>query len=201
MLDQADTDFQVTALRPPESFVRMPLITSFMVLRREVFIDEMHWDLGRFALPGSDPIEFEQYDTMDTVYLIAHRDDDVLGGARLLRTDREVGTGRLRYSYMIRDAYLGHLPGLPSDICADDPPVTPRVWELTRLVARSARVGQAVLNGANDFLKSQGADTCLFLGHLSFMRMARSMGYAPQPMGAVTGNGSGQFVAFSCGVI
>ncbi len=202
-LTRGSDDFEITILRLPEGVPQWNLVRDFMVLRREVFIGEMKWDLAGSTLPGSDSVEFEweQYDAIDTVYLIAHRGDEVIGGARLLRTDRAPGIGKLRYSYMIRDAYLGHLPGLPQDVCDDEPPVTPKAWELTRLVARNARVGQALLNATNDFLKEHDADTCLFLGFYPFMRMARAMGYDPKPMGAVTGNGSGKFLAFSCGVI
>ena len=73
--------------------------------------------------------------------------------------------------------------------------------ELTRLAARSARLGAAILTATNGFLKREGGDTCLFLGFPAFMRMARSMGYDPKPLGKLTGNGDGRFLAFSCGVI
>jgi acyl homoserine lactone synthase len=189
-------DFEISVVRLPEGIALWNLVCDFLALRKEVFIDEMRWDLT-----STDSMEWEQYDNIDTVYVIAHREDEVIGGARLLRTDRAPGIGTLRYSYMIRDAYLGHLPGLPQDVCTSEPPVTPKAWELTRLVARNPRVGQALLTATNKFLKEHGAETCLFLGHLPFLRMARSMGYAPQPMGAATGNGSGRFIAFSCAVI
>ena len=199
MFDTSDAadNFEVSILRLPDGAPRYNLVRDFLILRKKVFIDEMHWDLH--ASPES--MEYEQYDRFDAVYVVAHRGNEVIGGARLLRTDRAIGTGSIRYSYMIRDAYLGHLPGLPHDICADNPPVTKTAWELTRLAVRSARAGAAILNTANDFLKTQAADTCLFLGPPSFMRMARGMGYAARPMGKITGNGDGRFLAFSCGVV
>jgi len=196
MFDAAD-DFEVSILRMPHGLPRWNLVRDFLILRKEIFIDQMHWDLQ--ATP--EAMEFEQYDQIDAVYVVAHRGDEVIGGARLLRTDRQVGTGTFRYSYMIRDAYLGHLPGLPNDICTDEPPVTNMAWELTRLAVRTARAGGAILKATNDFLKMEQAQTCLFLGPPSFMRMARSMGYTPRPMGKVTGNGDGRFLAFACGVI
>lgn len=189
-------DFEVSVLRLPDGLPRWNLVCDFLRLRREVFIDEMHWDLQT-----TQAMEFEQYDSPDAVYVVAHHRDRVLGGARLLRTDREIGTGRVRYSYMIRDAHLGHLPGLPADLCEGDPPRTATAWELTRLAVRSARLGADILTATNDFLKREGADTCLFLGFPAFMRMARGMGYDPRPMGKLTGNGDGRFLAFSCGVI
>lgn len=180
----------------PEGLPRWHLVRDFLILRRQVFIDGLGWDLQ-----SSESMEWEQYDCPDSVYVIAHRGDEVIGGARLLRTDREVGIGRLRYSYMIRDAWLGHLPGLPSDICESEPPVARTTWELTRLAARSGQLGAAILSAANAFLKEEGADTCLFLGFPAFMRMARSMGYAPRPLGRMSGNGDGRFLAFSCTVV
>lgn len=192
-------DFDVTVLRMPEGLPRWHLVRDFCVLRRTIFVGEMGWDL---QLEGREwETEWEQYDSPDAVYVIAHRGDEVLGGARLLRTDREVGIGRVRYSYMIRDAYHGHLPGLPADICEAEPPATARAWELTRLAVRSARLGAAILTATNAFLKEVGADTCLFLGFPAFMRMARGMGYDPRPMGKMSGNGDGRFLAFSCDVI
>ena len=189
-------DFEVSVLRMPDGVGHWNLVCDFMRLRRQVFIEEMHWDLQ-----VAETMEFEQYDSLDAVYVVAHHGDRVLGGARLLRTDREVGTGKLRYSYMIRDAHLGHLPGLPTDLCEVEPPRTKTAWELTRLAVRSARLGAAILTATNEFLKQEGADTCLFLGFPAFMRMARSMGYDPKPMGKLSGNGDGKFLAFSCGVV
>jgi acyl homoserine lactone synthase len=189
-------DFEISVIRLPDGWAKWNLVCDFLTLRKAVFIDEMHWDL-----PHTDEWEWEQYDALDAVYVVAHRGGEVLGGARLLRTDRKAGVGRLRYSYMIRDAYLGHLPGLPSDICEGEPPVTDTAWELTRLAVRSARLGAAILNATNGFLKEEGAKTCLFLGFPAFMRMARSMGYDPRPMGKLTGNGDGKFLAFQCGVV
>ncbi len=189
-------DFEVSILRLPDGLPRWHLVYDFLLLRKEVFIDQMHWDLH-----ATGSMEFEQYDTPDAVYVVAHAGKEVIGGARLLRTDRRAGMGKLRYSYMIRDAYLGHLPGLPHDLCADEPPTSDTAWELTRLAVRTARAGGAILNATNAFLKEEAADTCLFLGPPSFMRMARGMGYEPRPMGEVTGNGDGRFLAFSCGVV
>ena len=191
-----DADYSIEVVRLPNGTTRWPLVHDFLVLRRKVFIEEMRWELN-----SAEGMEYEQYDSLDAVYLIAHREGEVLGGARLLRTDRELGTGRLRYSYMIRDAYHGHLPGLPSDLCETEPPRRKTAWELTRLAVRNARLGPALLQAANEFLKSVEADTCLFLGFPAFLRMAKRMGYDPRPLGKMSGNQDGQFLAFSCGVI
>jgi acyl homoserine lactone synthase len=187
---------EISVLQFPRDVARWNLVKSFFELRKSVFVDRLHWNLYHRSA-----MEFEQYDHLGAVYIIAHSGAEVLGGARLIRTDSTFGTGCLVYSYMIRDAYLSHLPGLPSDVCADDPPTNADTWELTRLTATVAGVAEAVLQGANAFLREIAAERCLFLGPPAFMRMAQRMGFEPKPMGAVTGNDDGRFLAFSCAVV
>ena len=176
---------------------RWDLVTDFLRLRRAVFIEKLDWPLHH-----GEAMEYEQYDRADTVYLVAHEGDRVLGGARLLRTDRTSGAGRVRYSYMIRDAWLGLLDGLPPAICDAEPPTRPDVWELTRMVSTAgAAVAAAVLEASNAYLLEQGATSCLILGSPAFMRMARTRGYDLRPMGSVQGNRDGRFMAYDCAVL
>lgn len=174
-------------------------INGFLNVRRKVFIDDLDW-----KLISHNQIEYEQYDTIATTYVIAHENGEVIGGARLLRSDSKLPTsfGLTQYSYMIRDAYLGLLPGLPKEICFSSPPADDKTWELTRFVSMDgARVGEAVLTKVNEYIKARGAERCLFLGPPVFMRMSKAMGYKPTPLGAITGNETGRFLAFSCDVI
>lgn len=187
---------QLSTLQFPRNSARWDLVTRFLELRKSVFVDRMHWDLYHRS-----EMEFEQYDYFGAVYVIAHHGPEVVGGARLIRTDWTFGTGRMVYSYMIRDAFLDHLPGLPRDLCDDEPPVDPETWELTRLTATRPGVAEAILTEANRYLRNVSARRCLFLGPPAFMRMAQRMGYEPRPMGAITGNRDGRFLAFSCSVM
>ncbi len=188
---------KITVLKFPADILHWHLVKSFLLLRKEVFVDKMDWPLFH-----ADSMEFEQYDTLTSVYIIAHEDDKVIGGARLVRTDQHQSFGKIVYSYMIRDAYLKHLPGLPEEICAEEPPVDSKVWELTRFTSQdNMRVGRGILEKCNAFLKEEGAYKCLFLGPPAFLRMARTMGYNPTPLGKITGNKDGRFLAFSCNVI
>lgn len=174
-------------------------INGFLNVRRKVFIDDLDW-----KLISHNQIEYEQYDTIATTYVIAHENGEVIGGARLLRSDSKLPTsfGLTQYSYMIRDAYLGLLPGLPKEICFSNPPADDKTWELTRFVSMDgARVGEAVLTKVNEYIKARGAERCLFLGPPVFMRMSKAMGYKPTPLGEITGNETGRFLAFSCDVI
>ena len=188
---------QITVLRFPADIVHWHLVKKFLLLRKEVFVDKMDWPLFH-----ADSMEFEQYDTLTSVYILAHEYDNVIGGARLVRTDQNQSVGKVVYSYMIRDAYMENLPGLPAEICTEEPPVDSKVWELTRFTSMdNLWVGRGILEKCNQFLKEEGALECLFLGPPAFLRMARSMGYAPKPLGKITGNKDGRFLAFSCDVI
>lgn len=185
----------------PEDADRWNLIGSYLRLRKDVFIDQMNWSLHAHAAS-----EFEQYDHFGTTYVIAEdpATGEVVGGARLLRTDQTSpsGSGRISYSYMIRDAHRGLLDDLPIDISREEPPVDRRTWELTRLISRgTAHVAEAILTKVQNFLAEVDAERCLFLGPRAFMRMASRMGFDPVPLGKVVGNGSGRYLAFACDVL
>jgi acyl homoserine lactone synthase len=187
---------QVSTLALPGNMRNWHLVPEYMRLRKSVFIDRMAWPLS-----VHDGLEFEQYDSFRAVYVIAHHGDQVLGGARLLPTDHEVGNGRYVYSYMIRDASRGLLPGLPANLCTEPPPVRPTTWELTRLVARGrTHVGAAVLNAVNTYLRAIGAKECLFLAPPLLSRMAERMGFGPRSLGPILVNGQGSFHVFACDV-
>lgn len=172
------------------------LIDEFHRLRKCVFVEDMGWHI-----PHIGDYETEQYDCAETVYLIAHdtKFGGVLGGARLLRTTHVSPDGDA--SYMIRDAHLGRLPDIPATICSEQPPLGDDVWELTRIISfGQTNLGPKILHAANEFLASQAAQHCLFLGPPAFMRMARSMGYQAKALGPIHSNDDGRFLAFSCEV-
>ena len=172
------------------------LMVKYMNLRSEIFIDKIKWELR-----NTENIEFEQYDRPNTYYVIAHIGDEVVGGARLTRTDWVFGTGRVRYSFMVRDAALGLLPGMPEDLCHSEPPLDKDVWELTRLVVMDDKpIAKYILHAANYFLFNSDAKECIFLGSPIFMRMSKIYGYKPKPLGKIVGNKDGRFIAFSCDV-
>jgi acyl homoserine lactone synthase len=174
------------------------LVRQFLALRRDIFVEEKCWSLNVF-----EGLEWEQYDYFPLAhYVLAIEDGEVVGGARLIRCDAQIGAGSFSYSYMIKDACLGKI-ALPRDLCTGSPPEDDWTWELTRLVAAGGNraVARAVLEAANHFLVDQGARRCLFLGPPAFMRMARSMGFAPEPMGPSRSNRDGTFIAFACACI
>lgn len=192
-----ENSYDISILRLPHHATKWELVVKFLELRKSVFIDEMDW-----GLVHSDGIEFEQYDFIGAIYIIAHRDTEVLGGARLVRTDNAIGNGSVSYSYMIRDACLGFLPGMPHELCDKPAPVSPQIWELTRLVSTGdPGVAESILRASNRFLHLIGAQKCLFLGPPGFLRMAKKMGFDASPLGKIQGNKDGRFLAFSCDVL
>lgn len=190
--------YSISVVELPAAVHDMDLVMDFMRFRKRVFVDRMEWPLIH-----SEGVEFEQYDTLNTCYILAHEGRSVIGGARVKPTSATNGRGVAVYSYMIRDAYLGLLPGMPTELCNEEPPVDPDVWELTRFVAQEKPVGvaEAILKASNEYLYNQNAKTCLFLGPPAFMRMAKRLGWTPVPLGPIVGNKDGRFLAFGCDVV
>ncbi|MBT8411154.1 MAG: N-acyl-L-homoserine lactone synthetase [Octadecabacter sp.] len=100
------------------------LYLRYLSARRDVFIVQKRW-----RLPETDGMEFDQYDTPLARWIAIERGSDILGGARILPTTAMCGN----HSYMLRDAQLGILPGLPTDLLFENAPVRPDIWEATRL--------------------------------------------------------------------
>jgi acyl homoserine lactone synthase len=170
------------------------LFTSYLELRRRIFTKAKGW-----AVDFGDTSDDDRYDQLDALYVVAHKEGDVLGGARLLCTDRApVANG----TYMLLDAFHGKLNGLPNDLCEVEPPKSSKSWELTRLLAPNHRgVAQAILQKADKYLASKDANECLFLGRPAFIGMAKRMGYNPHPLGPVSGNHDGKFLAFKTQIL
>lgn len=194
----------VPAGKMPESAaeeLNNELFERYLDLRTKVFTNEKGWDVW---LPTKN--DLDSYDCYDAIYIVAYepRNNRVLGGARLMCTNRSHGFARVDTpTYMINDAFRGALNGLPSNICDAEPPRDKDVWELTRLVVGDAgpTVARSILKASNDFLHGLGAKRCLFLGPRAFMRMAKGMGYTPAPLGPIVGDPGDTFLAFETEVL
>lgn len=104
------------------------LFVDFLRARRKVFIGQNKW-----SLPEVDGMEFDQYDTPRARWVVIHEYGEILGGVRLVPTTAQCG----HYSYMIRDAQLGVIDTIPSDVLFFKAPVSPVIWEATRLFISS----------------------------------------------------------------
>ena len=101
------------------------LFANLFRARRQSSIVQKNWDL-----PEEMGMEFDQYDTPQSRWIAIHDFGHVLAGMRLTPTTARCGI----YSYMIRDAQKGLLGGsIPSDLLFDEAPVSPQIWESTRV--------------------------------------------------------------------
>ncbi|MFV0383414.1 MAG: acyl-homoserine-lactone synthase [Paracoccus sp. (in: a-proteobacteria)] len=183
-------------IRYPDGLSDWGMVHDYLKLRKQIFVDRLEWPLFH-----ADELEFEQYDSFDTTYVVASQRGEVMGGARLRRTDQVSCAGTLQYSYMIRDACLGILPGLPQNLCHELPPADQNVWELTRMVVNGPReITRVLLEATNDFLHEQGASSVLFLGSPAFLRMARHWEWPASCLGPVASNNDGRFQVIECPV-
>jgi N-acyl-L-homoserine lactone synthetase len=84
------------------------LFANMLRARRELFIVHNKW-----KLPEAMGMEYDQYDTPASRWVVVHDDEGrVLAGNRLTPTTTTCGI----YSYMIRDAQRGLLDTIPSTL-------------------------------------------------------------------------------------
>ena len=100
------------------------LFTELLRARYHHFIEARGWDL-----PNTRGLEFDQYDTPESIYCAIHDGMTVHGGFRVTPTTARC----INASYMLRDAQLGLLPDLPSDILDGLAPQDPGIWEVSRV--------------------------------------------------------------------
>ncbi|MGB0935675.1 MAG: acyl-homoserine-lactone synthase [Alphaproteobacteria bacterium] len=171
------------------------LINQFFELRKEVFVKKLGWTLDTFR-----DLEFDQYDTFLSRYIIATENDKVVGGARILQTNQKMPScrGARPYSYMIKDSHDGMLTGLPANLCYVTPPVSSDIWEITRLCSVSNGVApNLIMDKCIDYLSSQKAKEALFICTPAGVRYARRSGRKVTELGPIYENESGKFQAIS----
>lgn len=115
---------QVTTLSFDNMHNHGDLFANMLRARHKTFIQQNQWDL-----PEANGMEFDQYDTPFSRWVAVHEFGQVLAGVRLTPTTARCGI----YSYMIRDAQLGLLDSIPSNLLFDTAPVAPHVWESSRV--------------------------------------------------------------------
>lgn len=100
------------------------LFVSFLRARKRTFIDRLNW-----SLPEADGMEYDQYDTPASRWIVIHEFGEVLAGIRMTPTTARCGI----YSYMLRDAQKGLLEEIPTDVLFFEAPVSDAIWEASRL--------------------------------------------------------------------
>ncbi|MDE4134451.1 acyl-homoserine-lactone synthase [Phaeobacter sp. QD34_3] len=147
--------------------------------RHALFAQQLGWDV-----PRSVHIERDQYDRDETVYVLVEEAGELIGYARLLPTTATVAYGSANFSYLVRDACQGKLPGIPSDILGEfEPPTSNEVWEMTRVEAQGRKSLIALFDAANGFLVSQGAVSAITFTRRSFSGILNSLGYETKILG------------------
>lgn len=160
------------------------LFANMLRARRELFIVHNKWNL-----PEAMGMEYDQYDTPASRWVVVHDDDGkVLAGNRLTPTTHACGI----YSYMIRDAQRGLLETIPANLLYDPAPMAGYIWESSRLfVAHDTpasirrRVHAQLIAQLGDTVRSLGATHCLTLLAATWPRWADRVGVKMRAMGPV----------------
>jgi acyl homoserine lactone synthase len=148
---------------------------EFLALRKQVFVDELGWDI-----PHNAEVEMDQYDTPLAQYSLVLKDGKVVGGARAMATTAVWG----EHTYMLRDAHVGKLKYIPPRVMSVEI-ASPRVWECTRLVvspsltthAERAQCLSMLTDGLVDMAREAGAEEMICLSSMHLMRLLRGLGY------------------------
>lgn len=171
---------------PALSFANMheygDLLTRYLHARKSVFIDRLSWRVSE-----ADDMEFDQYDTPFCRWVILHEFGEVIGGVRLMPTTARCGI----YSYMLRDAQLGILEDLPTDVLFFRAPVDPTVWEASRFfiidtvpAARRMAVQSVLFRRMRETAAENGARFLLGIVPAVWARWARRLDATAIPIGA-----------------
>lgn len=158
-----------------------PAFYNFLRLRKEVFVDELGWDV-----PHDDEVEMDQYDTPVAHYSLVLSGGAVVGGARAMSTEAIWGPN----TYMLRDAHRGKLEHIPPTVLPDEI-ASPQVWECTRLVISSRLTTnderrtclRLIVDGLVEQARARGAETLICLSSHALMRTLRQLGYEVRRIG------------------
>ncbi len=179
--EQVQGAIRVTTISVTTMSLYGDLFVEFMRARREVFIDQLHWQL-----PQTEGMEFDQYDTPQARWVAVHEYGRVLGGIRLMPTTARCAA----YSYMLRDAQLGLLPGIPDDVLFFEAPVDDRTWEATRLfiaegvdAKRRPVIQRMLLNAMQTTAAGFGATSVIGIVPAVFSRWLKRIGMEAAPVG------------------
>ncbi|WP_371224870.1 acyl-homoserine-lactone synthase [Roseovarius sp. 2305UL8-3] len=158
------------------------LLTRYLEARKAIFLDRFGW-----CVSETDGMEFDQYDTPFAHWVILHQFGEILGGVRMLPTTAKCGI----YSYMLRDAQLGMLEDLPTDILFFPAPVEHNVWEATRFFITDAvpavqrrQIQSLLFRSMSRAAAENGGSYILGVVPAIWSRWARRIGVSATPIGA-----------------
>ena len=159
------------------------LFANLLRARRQSFIVQNQWDL-----PEAMGMEYDQYDTPASRWIAVHEFGRVMAGIRLTPTTARCGI----YTYMIRDAQLGLLDSIPSDLLFEEAPIADHIWESSRVfVAHDTpmnirrRVHAHLITEMTRSARQLGATQVLGMIPANWPRWARRCGLDAQAAGRV----------------
>lgn len=157
------------------------LFVSLLKARKKTFIDQLHW-----SLPEAEGMEFDQYDTPLSRWIVVHEFGEILAGIRLTPTTAQCGV----YSYMLRDAQKGMLESIPTDVLFFEAPVNPQIWEASRLFVsndvpahRRLAVQAALMGQLSQSARSYGATHVIGIVPAVWSRWLRRLDLSAVPVG------------------
>ena len=172
---------QTTTLSFQNMHAHGALFTNVLRARRESFIVQRKWDL-----PEEDGMEFDQYDTPQSRWIAVHELGRVLAGIRMTPTTARCGI----YTYMLRDAQLGLLDAIPQTVLDDEAPVSPNIWEASRVfinhevpAKQRTRVQADLMFEMVRTAREAGATQLMGLCPRPWMRWMRRLGYQTEHVG------------------
>lgn len=137
--------------------------------RYQVFCKKLGWKLDAFKT--GEPIELDQFDRPDTVYVIAKNEyNEICGHARLLPTVRP---------YLIGEVFPELLNGVEIPACET-------IWELSRFAAMDTsgreirfnpEVSKLLLKEAARYVRQQGANRLISASPVGVERLIHRAGY------------------------
>lgn len=181
MMPELTAEVQATTLSFGNMHRYGTLCTNYLRARREVFIDAKGWDL-----PQTEGMEFDQYDTPVSRWVVVHEYGRVLAGMRLTPTTAKCG----QYSYMLRDAQRGLLENIPPHVLFFDAPVRHDIWEATRLFVvasvsaqRRLVIQTVLLEHMSASARELGAKAIIGIVPAIFSRWMKRIGMSATPVG------------------
>ena len=157
------------------------LFVSLLKARKKTFIDRLHW-----SLPEAEGMEFDQYDTPLSRWIVVHEFGEILAGIRLTPTTARCGV----YSYMLRDAQKGMLESIPTDVLFIEAPVNPRIWEASRLFVsnevpahRRLAIQATLMGQLSESARSYGATHVIGIVPAVWSRWLRRLELSAVPVG------------------
>lgn len=174
---------QTTSLSFENMHQHGELFVNLLKARRNSFIVRNKWNL-----PEAEGMEYDQYDTPASRWIAVHEDGKVLAGIRLTPTTARCGI----YSYMIRDAQLGLLEQIPSDLLYLDAPVDQDIWESSRVFVcndvpakKRTQVQLQLMQELIHTSRAVGAQKVLGMVPAIWSRWIRKLGMHAEPAGRI----------------